>query len=429
MSQHMNSIQTDFARRAFMERFAKASFGVSLFSWPSGLNASEHKVGGKATSVIFLYMRGGISHIDTFDPKPGQPEMGGVRAISTSADGVQISEWFPSMAKQAHHLTLVRSMTSTQGIHERGTYLAHTSYFMTPTITHPSLGSWAVKLLGSSNQVLPGNILINGSPQHPRSGYMPTHLAPLPIVDPGSGLQNAVLPSKVSESEFARRIALAQSMGDRFLQRTPHRDAAAYLKVQQDATALMKSQDLKVFDISGEDSKTQAAYGTTTFGKGCLLARRLVESGVRYIEVEDEHNWDTHNDQIKSMEIMTPSTDKTMAALLDDLHQRGLLESTLVVMATEFGRTPEISSVTAGRGHHPSVFTWWLAGGGVKGGYVHGKSDATGERVEEKPVTMPDLNATIAHAMGIDLQHIVQSPSGRPFTVADKGAPVLELFA
>lgn len=425
----MNSFYTDINRRAFVERFAKAAFGVSLLPASSALQATELSAGGRAKSVIFLYMRGGISHIDTFDPKPGKAEMGGVKAIATSADGVQISEWFPQMAKQMHHVSLVRSMTSTQGIHDRGTYLAHTSYFMTPTITHPSLGSWAVKLLGSANSVLPGNILINGSPQHPRSGYMPTHLAPLPIVDPGAGLQNSALPSKVTESDFARRNALAQAVGGRFVQQTPHRDAAAYLKVQQDAASLMKSEDLKAFDISLEDAKTQAAYGTHTFGKGCLLARRLVENGVRFIEVEDSHNWDTHNDQIKQMEIMTPPTDQTMAALLEDLHQRGLLDSTLVVMATEFGRTPEISSSTAGRGHHPGVFTWWLAGAGMKGGYVHGKSDEIGERVAENPVTMPDLNATIAQAMGIDLQHVEHSPSGRPFTVSDKGKPVVELFA
>ncbi len=183
----MTSILTDIGRRAFIERFVSTAFGVSLLPAANHLCAAESKLGGKAKSVIFLYLRGGISHIDTFDPKPGKPEMGGVQAISTSADGVQISEWFPRLAKQMHHVSLVRSMTSTQGIHDRGTYLAHTSYFITPTITHPALGTWAVKLLGSANTVLPGNILINGSPQHPRSGFMPTHLAPLPIIDPGAG--------------------------------------------------------------------------------------------------------------------------------------------------------------------------------------------------------------------------------------------------
>ncbi|NBS91298.1 DUF1501 domain-containing protein [bacterium] len=237
----MNSILTDINRRTFVESFAKAFFGVSLLPSFGTTHAAENKVGGKAKSVIFLYMRGGISHIDTFDPKPGKPEMGGVKAIKTSADGVQISEWFPLLAKQMHHISLVRSMTSTQGIHDRGTYLAHTSYFMTSTITHPSLGSWAVKQLNPVNTVLPGNILINGSPQHPRSGYMPTQLAPLPIVDPGAGLQNSTLPKKISESDFVRRIALAKALGRPFVAQTPHRDAAAYLKVQQDAASLMKS--------------------------------------------------------------------------------------------------------------------------------------------------------------------------------------------
>ncbi len=363
----MPAIDQGIQRRAFIERFSKAVLGVTVLPAATQTFAAESLSGARAKQVIFLYMRGGISHIDTFDPKPGKAEMGGVQAIGTSADGVQISEWFPKFARQMHHVSLVRSMTSTQGIHDRGTYLAHTSYFMTPTITHPSLGSWIVKLLGSTNTVLPGNILVNGSPQHPRSGFMPTHLAPLPIIDPSAGLQNSTLPGKLKETDFARRMALAQVMGDRFVQQTPHRDAAAYLKVQQAAATLMKSEDLKVFDVSQESEKTQAAYGTHTFGKGCLLARRLIESGVRFVEVEDSHNWDTHNDQIKTMEIMTPPTDQTIAALLDDLHQRGLLESTLVVMGTEFGRTPQISSVTAGRGHHPTAFTWWLAGGGIKG--------------------------------------------------------------
>lgn len=418
---------SDLSRRQFMERFASTCLGVRIASSAGPLLAATGP-GGKAKSVICLYMRGGISHIDTFDPKPGKEEMAGLKAIKTSADGVQISEWFPRLAKQMHHISLVRSMTSTQGIHELGAYSAHTSYFMTPTIKHPGLSTWAVKLLGSQNKVLPGNVLINGSPQHPGAGYMESHLAPLPIVDPEAGLQNAALPKNVSAADFDRRTALAQAVGSHFVNHTPHRDVAAYLKIQQEAAALMKSEDLKVFDISQEAETIRDAYGKHTFGQGCLLARRLVESGVRFIDVQDENNWDTHNDQVASMKNMTPTADQTMATLLDDLHQRGLLASTLVMMITEFGRTPKINEATAGRGHHPGVFTWWLAGAGIKGGYVHGQSDEIGEHVADKPVTMPDFNATAALAMGIDLAHIEHSPSGRPFTVADKGKPVLELF-
>ncbi len=422
------NLRCDLSRRHFLERFARVCLGVRIAGSPAFLRAAPMK-GGKARSVICLYLRGGISHIDTFDPKPGRAEMAGVQAIKTSADGVQISEWFPRLAKQMHHLTLVRSMTSTQGIHELGAYTAHTSYFMTPTIKHPALGTWAVKLLGSENRVLPGNVLINGSPQHPGAGYMESHLAPLPIVNPEAGLQNSALPAGTNAEDFARRTALAQAVGSHFVKETPHRDANAYLKLQQDAAGLMKSEDLKVFDISREKPATRAAYGDHTFGQGCLLARRLVEAGVRFIEVEDDQNWDTHNDQLKQMQNMTPSADQTMAALIEDLHQRGLLDTTLVMMISEFGRTPKINEATAGRGHHPGVFTWWLAGAGIKRGYVYGQSDEAAERVADKPVTMPDFNATVALAMGLDLTHTEHSPSGRPFTPADKGQPVLDLFA
>ena len=423
----MKTHLSNLGRRQFMERFASLCLGVRIAANPSLAQTSAQ--GGKAKSVVCLYMRGGISHIDTFDPKPGRPEMAGVQPIKTSADGVQISEWFPQFAKQMHHVTLVRSMTSTQGIHELGAYSAHTSYFMTPTIKHPAMGSWALKLLGSQNKILPGNVLINGSPQHPGCGYMESHLAPLPIVDPSAGLQNSAIPAGISTVDFDRRTALAQAMGSHFVKQTPHRDVGAYLKIQQEAAALMKSDDLKVFDISHESEKTRDSYGKHTFGQGCLLARRLVEAGVRFIEVEDDNNWDTHNDQVESMRNMTPSADRTMAALLDDLHQRGMLASTLVIMITEFGRTPKINEATNGRGHHPGVFTWWLAGGGIKGGYAYGQSDEIAERVADKPVTMPDFNATVALALGMDLKHVEHSPSGRPFTVADKGKPVMDLFA
>ncbi len=423
---------SDIARRQFMEWFAKAFLGVNVLPAASSAFASPSRAAplqtAKAKSVIYLYLRGGISHIDTFDPKPGRAEMAGVQTIPTSAPGVQISEWFPQLARRMHHICLVRSMTSTQGVHERGNYLAHTSYFQTATIAHPALGAWALKHLGSENALLPGNILINGSPQHTGAGYMESHLAPLPIVDPAAGLQNSRPLAKTTAADLARRSELARALGQNFAQRAPQRSVAAYRQIQAEAVALMKSRDLKVFDIAQENPRTLAAYGSHTFGRGCLLARRLVEQGVRFIEVEDDQNWDTHNDQLVSMKRMTPSADQTMAALLDDLHQRGLLDSTLVVMATEFGRSPKIDEYTAGRGHHPAVFTWWLAGGGIKGGYVHGQSDAAAQRVAQDPVTMPDFNATIAQAIGLDLKQVEHSPSGRPFTVAHDGAPVASLF-
>jgi hypothetical protein len=413
-------------RKQFIRNFARSCFGVSVL--PNLLHA-ERPESPRAKSVIYLYLRGGLSHVDTFDPKPGRPEMAGVEAINTSAYGVQIGAWFPKLAKQMHHVSLVRSMTSTQGVHDRGTYLARTSYFQTPTITHPTLGAWAFHELGTINRQLPGNILISGSSNHPGGGYFPTRFSPLPIPDPGAGLQNASLPNGVTSEDFRRRSELVAQLGRNFVERTAHRNVAGYRKMREEAAALMQSEDLKAFDISREDPKTLAAYGSSAFGEGCVLARRLVEQGVRWVEVEESQNWDTHNLHVEDMRRKTPSADQAMAALLEDLHQRGLLESTLVVMATEFGRSPKIDGNTAGRGHHPAAFTWWLAGGGMKGGYAHGQTDKSADRVSESPVRMPDFNATIAKALGMDLDKTTLSPSGRPFNPGNDGNVVGDLFA
>lgn len=423
----MRLFKHETSRRWFLQRFIQAALGVRLLKAAPQASAGE-VTKARAKNVIYIYMRGGISHIDTFDPKPGRPEMGGVEAIDTSALGVQVGAWFPQLARQMHHVALVRSLTSTQGVHERGNYLAHTGYFQTPTISHPALGAWALRRLGSENPLLPGNILINGSPQHPGCGYMPPEFAPLPIVDPSAGLQNAALPERVAPTDFARRTELAQSLSADYLQRTPYRTADAYRKSHEAAVGLMQSRDLKAFDITQEDRRSRESYGSHTFGQACLLARRLVEHGVRFIEVEEGQNWDTHNDHLAAMRKMTPSADQTLAALLADLHDRGLLETTLVVLATEFGRTPQISETTAGRGHHPAAFSWWLAGGGIRGGIVYGQTEPSGERVSDQPVTMPDFNATIAQALGIDLKQPEISPSGRPFTVANDGQPISKLF-
>jgi hypothetical protein len=418
----------DLSRRRFMEWFAGASCGVSLAGMAGDALAAAGRP-AQAKHVIALYLRGGLSHVDTFDPKPGKAEMGGVKPIATSADGLQIGDWFPKLAKQMHHVALVRSMTSTQGVHERGLYLARTNYFQTPTITHASFGTWVYRRMGTENPLLPGFVLVNGGSGHPGSGYMESHLAPLPIIDPGDGLQNSTLPSGTAPADLSRRVDLSRSLSRGFADRTPHKTAAAYQKIREEAVGLMKSKDLEAFDIMREKPGTLEAYGTHTFGQGCLLARRLVEHGVRFIEVEDTNNWDTHNDHVPQMRVMTPPVDQTIAALLSDLDDRGLLESTLVMMTTEFGRSPGLDSITKGRGHHPSAFTWLLAGGGIKAGYVHGSSDEAGERVADKPVNMEDFNATVAHALGIDLTAREFSPSGRPFTIAHDGKPVLELFA
>jgi uncharacterized protein (DUF1501 family) len=195
-----------------------------------------------------------------------------------------------------------------------------------------------------------------------------------------------------------------------------------------EALRLMSSRDLAAFDISQEPEALREAYGQTQLGQGALLARRLVEHGVRFVEVVDG-GWDTHNDNFDELEDLVPNLDRALATLLADLDSRGLLEETLVVVTTEFGRTPTIVTDRMGRNHYPKAYSSLLAGGGVRGGRSWGRTDETGSNVIENPVTVPDFNATIAHALGLPLEQQIFSPSGRPFTVADKGVPVTELFA
>jgi uncharacterized protein (DUF1501 family) len=249
----------------------------------------------------------------------------------------------------------------------------------------------------------------------------------LPIGDPTSGLQNATRARGIDEGRFARRLDLLGKMNAEYRSRHDVRDVAAYDESYAAAVRLMRSEDLAAFDIDRESDAMRSIYGETAFGSGCLLARRLVEHGVRCIEVVSD-GWDTHADNFDRLSDLAPSIDQGLSALLADLDARGLLQETLVVLATEFGRTPDIDQ-DQGRNHYPKAFSCLLAGGGIRGGMRYGKTDEEGREVIENAVSIQDLNATIAHAAGLSVDEVVTSPSGRPFKVADKGSPILELFA
>lgn len=261
-----------------------------------------------------------------------------------------------------------------------------------------------------------------------QAGYLDGKHGPLPVLDPAAGLASAQRPKGVEAEQAARRLKRLAEMDGAFNERFGDPAPQAYADMYDQATRLMTSKDLAAFDLEQESAAMRAAYGTDAFGQGCLLARRLVEHQVRYVEVING-GWDMHNDIFGELEDKCPSVDRALAALLADLEARGLLEDTLVVVATEFGRSPSIEGARNGRNHHPAAYSCLLAGGGVKGGYAHGKTDEAGRAVIEKPVTVPDFNATIAWALGLDLDKVHTSPEGRPFRVADKGRPVLEVFA
>lgn len=430
MGSTINPMQLDSpTRRAFIETSAKAFLGVGALPVLENLAvaAGSSGRGGTAKNVIYLYMTGGMSHLDTFDTKPGSDTQGPVESINTVVSGSKISQFYPQTAKHMDKIAVINSMNSNQGAHAQGQYYMHTSYFLRGTIQHPHLGAWGSHFLGKRNRTLPGNVKIGGNSSGLGAGFLETRHAALPIGDPTEGLQHSRLPQTVDEATFQQRLKRVRKMNRQFANRYDVKQVRAYSGLYDEAVRLMKSKDLLAFDLAQETPATRESYGDHEFGQGCLLARRLVDHGVRYVEV-DFGGWDTHNDNFSQMAEKGAVLDRALSALLADLADRRLLKETLVVLATEFGRTPSIVPERNGRNHYPQAFTCLLAGGGVRGGIRYGKTDKEGREVVEDLVTVPDFNATIAHAMGLPLDEEVLSPSRRPFKVADDGEAVTELF-
>lgn len=423
----------ELTRRQFVSNAARAYLGVHLFPLLGSTLASaapqKTLTGGKAKNVIYLFMAGGMSHIDTFDPKPKKKDvMGKTEAIATKADDVMVGHYLKKTAEVMDHVCVVNSMNSTQGAHEQGSYMMHTSYDMRGTIKHPSLGSWVVRLGGRIHPELPGFVAVNSSPDHTGGGFLGAKFAAAPIGSPDDGLQDSHRAGEVSPEDFERRLTLADKMNRQFHERYPNPDVKAYEELYRDAISLMNSKDLKAFDLRLESQATRDLYGKGRFAQGCLLARRLVENGVRFVEVQ-LGGWDTHYDNFTGVEGRCKEFDQAYAALITDLAKSGKLDETLVVVATEFGRTPEIKAEHQnGRDHHPGAFSCVLAGGGIKGGIKHGSTDPGGGKVKEGVVTVQDFNATIAHALGLPYDTVIMSPTKRPFKIADKGQPVMSLF-
>lgn len=428
-------------RRDFLSQTARACFGLTIGGsmarlFDSSAFAADPSVvqagGGKAKHVIYLYMSGGMTHIDTFDPKPDAPSdvRGPVKAISTKVDGIQLGHCLPLLAKQTDKLALIRSLSTTQGAHEQGKYLMHTGYAPRGSIVHPSSGSWAAKLAGRMNEDLPPFVLVGGGNRHPGAGFFEPEFAPLPIGDPQLGLQDVKRRVNTSEADFQRQLGLRREIDHDFDSKyhKGQKTVRAYDEVYSAAVNLMNSKDLEAFDLSKEPADSRAAYGSDRFGQGVLLARRLVERGVRFVEVE-YGGFDWHADNFEQMEEKIPVLDQALASLLADLSSRGLLESTLVVVATEFGRSPKITP-NAGRNHYPKAFSCLLAGGGIRGGQAYGVTDKTGAAVVENAVGADDFNATIAYALGIPYDKVVMSPTMRPFRMGGlKGKPITPIFA
>lgn len=408
-----------FSRRYFMEMTAKLSFGLSLSVpfLPRNFKAQEN---GKAKSLIYIYLAGGMTHIDTFDPKKNKAVMGPTEMIDTKVDNMKFGGHLAELAKVADKLAVINSMSSTQGAHEQGEYIMRTGYEKIATIVHPTVGPWVQKLLGKRGKILPDSVLIGGSTSN--AGFMEPDLSPLPIANPAGGVPNTEL--IVEGERFSRRMEMAQKLGQQFADKFKYSGPSSYVEYYRQANELLSSSELEAFNISGESNA--ADYGDNRFGQGCLLARRLVEHGVRVVEIVSG-GWDMHLDIDTGMSSRLPEFDKALAALIKDLDSRGLLQSTLIAVGTEFGRTPDLN-MNSGRDHYPAAYSCVLAGGGIKGGTVYGETDGAGKKVKANPVKPQDFLATIGHGMGLNLEETVYSPTQRPFTFANKGKPVTELF-
>ncbi len=421
-------------RLRFIQNMARATLGLSASFIPAYAKEKNHiphlakAHAGSAKHVIYLYMSGGMSHIDTFDMRPENKTIQGpVAPIRTSADGIRISEYLPYTAKQMHHVSIINSMRSTQGVHEKGNYFMHTSYTARGTISHPSLGTWINHFCPAINSTLPQSVVVGGDHTiNLNPGFFEAKNAPMPMVTPSSGILAVKGNPNISQSRKKARLEKLQKMNATFMKQNDMKKIKSYDDIYREALKVMSSRDLLAFDINKENPTLRQQYGSTPFGDACMLARRLVEYDTRFIEI-DLGGWDSHFENHDEVEENCATLDKGLAALLGDLHSRGLLDETLVVLATEFGRTSKINS-RKGRDHQPAAFTTLLAGGGVKGGNIYGKKNNDCDDVIENEVSIPDFNATIGYALGLPQEEIIISPSGRPFTFADKGNPISDLF-
>lgn len=379
---------------------------------------------GKAKHVILLWMNGGPSHIDTWDPKQGKTA-GPHKAISTSVPGVMISEHLPQLARMANKLAIVRGMTSKEGNHQRAQYLLHTGYPPNPTVQHPSLGAWVSKRMGEPSSGLPAFVSLSGLSHG--AGFFGVQHGPFVVRAGGEVPANVESPADVDDERFAARQKLLGELESSFAARTGDPKVEGRRDLYAKADRLMHAPALEAFDVSKEPESIVKSFGGSGFGKACLTASRLVASGVRFVEVTLD-GWDTHKNNFERTKNLMGQLDPAMSGLLIDLERRMLMQDTLVVWMGDFGRTPRING-DDGRDHHPAAWSAVLAGAGIRGGVVHGETDAEGAKVVKDAVPVPNLLATVATALGLNPDDTVMSPAGRPISLTEHGVPVKALLA
>src|SRR2546421_3947363 len=444
-----------FSRRDLLRLSAAGFAGVSMSGWLENMAEASAKDPQRKRSCILLWMNGGPSQMDTFDLKPGHANGGPFKEIDTNAPGVRFSEHLPKLAKHGDKLAIIRSMKTKEADHGRATYLMRTGRPPGGPIQYPVLGSLVAKELERPDSELPGFVSIAPirflSPGAFGSGFLSPQYAPL-IVGENAGnfvvggpqqdaaqflkVQDLDLPTGISAKRSAARVKMLDEMEEDFIAERPGTASVAHRAAYQRAVTMMRSEAVKAFELDKEPKELRDRYGRNLFGQGCLLARRLIERGVPFVEVtlnsvpnQQVFGWDTHQDNFNAVQKLSGVLDPAWATLLEDLKAKGLLDTTLVVWMGEFGRTPKING-NKGRDHWANSWSTVLSGGGIKGGQVVGKTSADGTTVEERPVPVSDLLATIATALGIDPTKQNRSNVGRPIRITDPGSkPIQEVLA
>ena len=425
-------------RRTFLHVGLVGGLGLTLADFFRLEAQAETKVAeGKeapAKSIIHIFLPGGMAHQESFDPKPYAPieyrgEMG---TVPTKLDGVLFNELLKQTAQMADKITVCRSMTHGEAAHERGTHNMFTGYRPSPAIQFPSMGS-VVSHEYSPRQNLPPYICIPNQPTtYAGPGYLSSAFAPFSLgSDPAAGnftVQDLSLPGGVDEKRFGKRRDMLQAVNEYFASKEKADGLVAMDTFYQRAYSLISSQKAReAFNINAEPPKIRDEYGRNEAGQRMLLARRLVASGVRFVSLT-YGGWDMHNQIKGGMQGQMPAFDQGFATLIRDLERTGLLNSTLVMVSSEFGRTPKING-TAGRDHWPKVFSVVLAGGGIKKGFVYGTSDSTASEPEDDPLTVEDLAMTVYHQLGINGEKKLMAPGNRPIDIVREGKVRRELIA
>jgi hypothetical protein len=423
----MASFQTPNRRDVL--RLAAAVSADSLTSWLPILaaRAGELKAKARANACIVLWMDGGPPHTDTFDMKPDVPECGIYKAIPTAVPGIHVSELLPKFAGQMPLAAIVRGMSTIENEHLRARVHLRTGYRSGESgLTYPSLGSIASDAIGVPGFPIPSYVAIADVRDRSHGpGFLGPRHQPLFVHNPKKGVEN--LKAMVTAPTVDGRLGLLDELEKGFAGDYQVPLSQTHRSVYDRAVQLMRTEKARAFDLSLEPLRIRASYGDSSFGEGCLLARRLVETGVKYVEV-GLGGWDTHFENNEAVKKLCGTLDHAMTTLITDLQVRGLLDSTLVIWMGEFGRTPTFKG--KGRDHYARAWSTVFMGGGVKGGQVIGRTDKTGATVADRPVSTADFFATVCELLGIDYKAERDTPGGRPLPRVEKsGKPVRELWA